>query len=173
MSMTPLVCSNDAEAISGPGGMSAGYAIELWAGGRPDDAQGRGFVWSRCSGGKALWTITSTSRTVVLRYSIRRPGRGERQSPNQFQRFDRIKLFHVASRGLGPSAITRKGDAGCLEPAHSRNNCADGNARQVRILIPRKSSGRVMYLRADRRDRPRYGCRPRHRDECLDRTRRQ
>jgi hypothetical protein len=53
MSMTPLVCCNDAEVIR-PSGMSAGLQIELWTGSRPDDAHGRGFVWSRCSGGRAL-----------------------------------------------------------------------------------------------------------------------
>jgi hypothetical protein len=42
------------------------------------------------------------------------PGRGERQSPNQFQRSDRIKLFHVASRGSGPLAFNSKGRCGLL-----------------------------------------------------------
>ena len=70
------------------------------------------------------------------------PGRGERQSPDQFQRSDRIKLFHVASRGSGPLAFNSKGRCGLLGagPFAEKLGWWERSAG-LRILIQRKSRG--------------------------------
>ena len=58
-------------------------------------------------------------------------GRGERQPPDQFNAPIGSSCFMLLHGGQGLWHLTRKGDAGCLEPAHSRKNWAGGNAPQV------------------------------------------